>query len=500
MSRIGKLGAFAGALALLWVAVQALDVDVRWRDGRAEALDLFGGGDKESGEQPEAFWQEGSGNEPIVPRGVPGSFADLAESTGRGVVNIRTERNVTVPQIEDLFPHFPFQIPQPSVPERRRPVPSLGTGFAISPDGYIVTNNHVIDAVEKITVVFENGDELDAKVVGRDPKTDIALLKVEPGDEVFALPLGDSDATRPGEWVVAIGNPFGLEHTVTAGIVSAKHRDIDHGAYDDYIQTDAAINPGNSGGPLLNLAGEVIGINTAINPRANTIGFAVPINMAKEILPQLRASGRVTRGWLGVVIQGVSPEIAEQLELDETQGALISKVVKDGPAADAGLEQGDVIREFDGKSIDDFDDLPRVVASTPVGKKVDVKVIRNGKHIELRPRIGELEEEASAVPASLDPRDRGSDAFGLRVQDLTDDLAEQLGLPETRGVVVSEVDPAGPAAEAGIRRGDVIIEVARREIRDAKMLEEVLEDFSGRVLMLIRRGEGQLYLTVERAG
>ena len=498
MSRIGKFGTFAAASALLWVAAQTLDVQVDWRDGRAEALDLFGGGDSVDA-APEAFWQEGSGREPIAPRGVPGSFADLAESSSRGVVNIRTERTITAPSIEDFF-QFPFQIPQaPRGPERRRQVPSLGTGFVIAPDGYIVTNNHVIEEVEKITVVFEDGDELEAEVVGRDPKTDIALIRVESEDELFALPLGDSDATRPGDWVVAIGNPFGLSHTVTAGIVSAKHRDIALGAYDDYIQTDAAINPGNSGGPLLNLAGEVIGINTAINREANTIGFAVPINMAKGILPQLRASGKVTRGWLGVVIQGVSSEIAEQLELPEAKGALVSKVVEEGPADEAGLQQGDVIREFDGQPIDDFDDLPRVVASTPVGKKVSVAVIRNGKRVELRPRIAELEEDPGVVPASLTPSERGSDAFGLRVQNLTDDLAEQLDLPEARGVVVSGVDPNGPAAEAGIRRGDVIIEAARREIDDVDALEEALDGTEGRVLMLIRRGENQLYLTVERS-
>ena len=502
MTRIAKLGAFAAALVLAWIAAQALDVEIRWRSGAATALDLFGGGDDETppaDRDDSVFWAEGSGREPITPIGVPSSFADLAEASSPGVVNIRTERMVQSHSLEDFFSPFPFQLPHPSLPERPpRSVPSLGTGFVISSDGYIVTNNHVIEDVEKITVVFDDGRELPASVVGRDPKTDIALIRVDDDSELFALPLGDSDATRPGEWVVAIGNPFGLEHTVTAGIVSAKHRDIDLGAYDDFIQTDAAINPGNSGGPLLNLKGEVIGINTAINSRANTIGFAVPINMAKGILPQLRASGHVTRGWLGVVIQGVSPELAEELELPEPKGALVSKVVPGGPAEEAGIEQGDVIREFGGRDIDDFDDLPRVVASTPVGEKVEVAVIRDGKRVMLSPRIAALEEERDVQRASHTPRDLGSRAFGLRVQDLTDDLAEQLGLESSRGVVVVASD--GPAAEAGIRRDDVILEVARREIDDAEMLEDVLEEAEGRVLMLIRRGEGQLYVTVERSG
>jgi len=403
--------------------------------------------------------------------------------------------------LEEFFgmPNFPFRVPQEGFREHKRQIPSLGTGFVISSDGYIVTNNHVIEDVEKITVKFDDGKELPAEVVGRDPKTDIALIKVETEEPLFTLPLGSSEAVRPGEWVVAIGNPFGLEHTVTAGIVSAKHRDIDHGAYDDYIQTDAAINPGNSGGPLLNLAGEVIGINTAINPRANTIGFAVPIDMAKGILPQLRATGRVTRGWLGVVIQGVTPEIAEELELEEAKGALVSKVIEDGPAADAGVENMDVIREFDGHPVEDYDDLPRIVATTPVDKKVEIVVLRDGKRVTLRPRIAKLEDPELQM-ASVTPSHGSADDFGLRVQDLTKDLAEQLGLGESRGVVVSAVDPGGPAANAGIRRGDVIIEVDRQEVDDAAALEKVLADADDRALMLIRRGENQLYMTVKRAG
>lgn len=490
-----------------WLAISAVGlgvlvlggaVEIQWKESDAHAIDLFGRNAEPTQDVSAApFWTEGSGQAAIVPQGVPNSFADLAERTSPGVVNISTKKTVTGHSIEDFLP-FPFgepfggQVPQ----QRERLVPSLGSGFVISKDGYIVTNNHVIDAVDSISVRLNDGTEYAAKVIGRDPKTDIALIQAETDDELFALPLGDSESVRPGEWVVAIGNPFGLEHTVTAGIVSAKHRDIDHGLYDDYIQTDAAINPGNSGGPLLNLAGEVIGINTAINPRANTIGFAVPVNMAKQILPQLQAEGRVTRGWLGVVIQDITPEIAEAFELDEPKGALISKVAPDGPAAKAGFKKSDVIREFNGQPIDDYDDLPRVVADTPVGEEVTVMVIRDGKKKTLRPTIAALEEPEITQLAKASPG--GASAFGLRVQDLTPDIADQLGIEGSDGVVVSGVDPAGPAHEAGIRRGDVIVEVDKQEVADAAELQSRLENTDERTLLLIRRGESQLYVPLKR--
>jgi serine protease Do len=507
MKRFSKVVLGVGGVAVALVAGHLVEVDVRWSDNTAHALDLFGSGDGgESAPQAvppaKAFWQEGSGREPIVPQGVPNSFAELAESASRGVVNISAEKTIIGHPLEEFFgmPNFPFQVPEsPGLRERKQMVPSLGTGFVISPDGYIVTNNHVIEDVDKITVKFNDRHELPAVVVGRDPKTDIALIKVDSKEPLYALPLGVSESVRPGEWVVAIGNPFGLEHTVTAGIISAKHRDIDQGAYDDYIQTDAAINPGNSGGPLINLAGEVIGINTAINPRANTIGFAVPIDMAKSILPQLLASGHVTRGWLGVVIQGLSPEIAEELELEEAKGALVSKVIDDGPAAQAGIRKMDVIREFDGQPVDDYDDLPRIVASTPVDKKVEIVVLRDGKRVTLRPKIAVLEEpevqKTSATPA---PERSEANDFGLRVQDLTDDVADRLGLEGAKGVVVTAVDPDGPASEAGIQRGDVIIEVDRREVTDTASLQKALEKSDDRALVLIRRGENQLYMTVKK--
>jgi serine protease Do len=501
MRTLGKAFLISGVVLVGLIATGYVDVEIRWVDNVAQAIDLFGSDDAKEAPaaavSAEPFWQEGSDAPAMVPQGVPGSFADLAEHSSPGVVNISTKKTVVGHSIEEFFP-FPFgpESLGPRTQPRERLVPSLGSGFVISKDGHIVTNNHVIDDVDSITVKFADGSELPARVVGRDPKTDIALIKVDTDKEVFALPLGESDDVRAGEWVVAIGNPFGLEHTVTAGIVSAMHRDIDHGAYDDYIQTDAAINPGNSGGPLINLKGEVIGINTAINPRANTIGFAVPIDMAKQILPQLKAQGHVTRGWLGVVIQQITPEIAEEFGLDDQKGALVSKVVPDGPADEAGLQQRDVIREFDGKPIDDFDDLPRVVAATPVDKKIDVVVIRDGGRKTLHPVIGKLEEPDMTQLARTTPS--GAEAFGMTVQELTPDIAQQLGVEDSGGVVVASVDPSGPAQEAGIRRGDVIVEVDQKRVKDPKGLQDQLSAADERALLLIRRGDSQLYVPITR--
>ncbi|MDH3520644.1 MAG: Do family serine endopeptidase [Myxococcales bacterium] len=498
MKTIGKGILLGGALLAVLVATGHLDIRIAWNDGMAHAIDLFGKKEKAAEVPVEPFWNEQSGAEPITPVGVPSSFADLAERVAPGVVNISTEKTVVGNPLEEFFPSPFFHPPFGEHPEMKRRVPSLGSGFVISKDGFIVTNNHVIEDVDKITVILEDETEIAAEVVGRDPKTDVALLRVETDHELFALPLGNSDAVRPGEWVVAIGNPFGLEHTVTAGIVSAKHRNIQMGMYDDFIQTDAAINPGNSGGPLINLSGEVIGINTAINRNANTIGFAVPINMAKSVLPQLRASGHVTRGWLGVVIQDITPELAEALGLGDQSGALVSKVVEDGPAEAAGIQREDVIRKFDGQPIEDFNDLPRIVAATPVDKKVEVVVLRGGKEKKLTAVIGALEEPELKKLASA-PGGGGAANWGMRVQDVTPDLADQLGLEHPEGVVISAVDPSGPAAEAGVRRGDVILEVNREIVKNSEDLEAQLDGAGERALLLLRRGDAQLYVPVNRA-
>lgn len=451
-----------------------------------------------SGQTNEAFWE--TENEIAAPTPSPTltGFADLAEQVSPGVVSIRTTQMISggaqfPHRFEEFFP-FPFR----GGDGRPRKRDAAGSGFVISSDGYIVTNNHVIEGMDEITVAFKDGTELKASVVGRDPKTDIALIKVDPDEELAALALGDSDIIRPGDWVVAIGNPFGLEHTVTAGIVSAVHRrDVIGGSYDDFIQTDAAINPGNSGGPLINLSGEVIGINTAINPRANTIGFTVPINMAKNILPQLRGQGKVTRGWLGVVIQGITPELAESFDLNNEFGALVSKVLPDSPAQEAGIERGDVIVEFNNKQIKEWRELPRLVGETPVETPVDVVVIRNSDRKTVQVKIGTLEEPELAQTGKT-----GSSLaeFGLRAQNLTPQLAEQLGLEDDNGVVITEVQPGSPAEESGLQRGDVIVEVDRKEVASMGELQSRLGGAEKTVLVLIRRGDSTLYVPLKRTG
>jgi serine protease Do len=497
--RISTAFLLTTAIGLLFASFGGLDIQVSWRGNDAQAIDFFNKDKKADASDEESFWRENAAAEPIIPNGVPASFADLAERASPGVVNIATSRTVVqnAPRsLEEFFFGMPVG-PNPHFEGAPRKVPSLGSGFVISEDGYIVTNNHVIENVDKITVIFDDETRLDATVVGRDPKTDIALIRVESDKKLFALPLGDSSAVRPGEWVVAIGNPFGLEHTVTAGIISAKHRVIGGGNYDDYIQTDAAINPGNSGGPLLSLSGEVIGINTAINPQANTIGFAVPIDMAKAILPQLRTAGHVTRGWLGVMIQKITPELAEELEIEDESGALVSKVVPGGPAAKAGIERYDVIVEFDDKPIEDLSELPRAVAETTVDKTVAVVVVRDGKRKTLHAKVGELAEPNLSKFAR--GSGKGPAEFGLVVQDLNPELAERLGLDTAEGVLITSVKPGSPADEAHIRRGDVILEVDRSEIEDVEDLWAQLDAADDGALFLIRRGDSTIFVPIKRS-
>jgi serine protease Do len=433
--------------------------------------------------------------------------AKLAQEAAAGVVNVHTSKTVTREANPlspfEMFPEFfgqrggrPRQAPR----QQEFKVPSLGSGFVISPDGYIVTNNHVVDGVDEIKVRFSDGKVRDAKIIGQDPKTDLALIQVADAKDLPALPLGDSDAILPGDFVVAIGNPFGLDHTVTFGIVSAKGRELGQGPYDDYIQTDAAINPGNSGGPLLGLDGAVIGINSAINPQANTIGFAVPINIAKEILPQLKANGAVTRGWLGVTIQEVTPELAAALKLDVKEGALVAQTSPGGPAEKAGMKHGDVIQTFDGKPVGRPRDLSRAVASTEVGKTVAVVVLRDGKPITLQVKIEKLatspEQEARSTPEAS----AGAAALGLEVSDLDDDLRQQFGLKDKKGVVITGLEPGGPAADAGLRPGDVVLEIDKKAVDSAATLEKRLAAAAESILFLVRRGDGTLYIAVNRKG
>jgi serine protease Do len=500
----------AAAAGILLIGSGVLDVQLSWRDASAaRALDLFGSGDEAQKAAPaEPFWSEGTGASPpaVAPGGAPPSFADLAERTSPAVVNIQTSRTVGGreggpgrPQhpLEEFFGPFGPQFED--LLEQPRKVPSLGTGFVISPDGYIITNNHVIEGVDKIEVQFEDGGKYEATVVGKDPRTDVALIRIEAKQPLLALPLGDSDSVRPGDWVVAIGNPFGLAHTVTAGIVSARHREInadpDARRFDDFLQTDAAINPGNSGGPLINLAGEVIGINTAINPRANTIGFAVPVNIAKDVLPQLRASGKVSRGWLGVYIQPIEPEMAEILGLEDTKGALVSKVEPGSPAEEAGLKSGDVVVEFNGQPIEKMEELPRFVASAGVGKKLELVALRKGERKSFDVTLGEL--DATVEEASAAPTEEHKPKFGLAVQDLTPELAQQLGLEADKGVIVTKVDPDSPADEAGIRRRDVILEVNQQTVASVKDFRTALGGSDKGALFLVRRGEAEIFVAVK---
>jgi serine protease Do len=392
----------------------------------------------------------------------------------------------------DFWRRF-FGGPVPRGPQRQR---SLGSGFIIDPDGSILTNNHVVENAQKIVVKLSDDEEFEAKVVGRDSKTDIAVIKINAKNSLPSASLGDSDHLEVGEWVVAIGNPFGLDSTVTSGIVSAKGRHIGQGPYDNFIQTDASINPGNSGGPLINLRGEVIGINSAIFSRTGGnmgIGFAIPINLAKELLPQLRGKGKVTRGYLGVLIQKVTPDIAESLGMDHGYGALVANVSKDGPAEKAGVKVGDVIVEFDGKEIKDSGDLPIIVARTPVDKKVRMKVLRDKKSVTLNVSVGELKDEEKVASAP----EKGE--LGMTVQTLTPQIAESLGLEKTDGVVVTAVEPGSSADEAGIRRGDVIVEVDRKPVRGVEDYRKAIgASRKGRgILFLVRRGDSTLFLALK---
>src|SRR4030042_396275 len=403
---------------------------------------------------------------------VPANFSDLAEKVRPGVVNIQVVKKVK--NVGFGFPNFsgnpfgeknpfgdffgPFSEGNPPGSFEQR---GVGSGFVMSREGYILTNNHVVEDADQIKVKLSNGEEYDGKVVGRDPKTDLALVKVEGSSDLHPLNLGNSEDLKVGSWGVAVGSPFGLEQTVTAGIVSAKGRVIGSGPYDDFIQTDASINPGNSGGPLINMKGEVVGINTAIIASGQGIGFAIPINMAKEIAPQLQEKGHVTRGWLGVSIQQVTPELAKSFGLKEKKGALVAQVVSGSPAAKAGIEQGDVILEFDGKEVSDSKDLPRMVASTPVRKAVIIKLSRNGKVLDRQVKAGEMEEkvEVAKAPSSHKP-------LGITVQNITPEIAKGLGLKKDAGVVVTGIEAGSPAANAGIQTGDVIREVNRKPVKD----------------------------------
>jgi serine protease Do len=377
----------------------------------------------------------------------------------------------------------------------------LGSGVIVSPDGYILTNNHVAGHADEIHVRLLDKREFTAKVVGKDSKTDLALIKIDTKQPLPVAPLGDSNSAEVGDWVVAIGSPFGFNSTVTAGIISAKGRALG-GNYDDFIQTDASINPGNSGGPLFNAKGQVIGINTAIYSSTGSnagIGFAIPIDIAKQVMQQLKEHGKVVRGWLGVEIQEVTPDLAQSFNLPTPEGALVANVEKEGPALKAGVQRGGIIVKFNGLPVQDEHQLPELVAQTPIGDTVPVEVIRNGKHITIPVKVAELKEEQIASAKSEEP---GSN-WGLQVQSITPEVANQLNLNNTKGVVVRGVQPDSPAADAGIQQGDVVLEVNHAKVNsvdDFLSAAKQAKKDKNSALLLVQRGNATMYTVIKPAG
>jgi serine protease Do len=435
----------------------------------------------------------------IIPA-APASFADLVEKLSPSVVNISTTQTVkqgggssgNIPfrffGNDEFFQRFFGEMPERDIKQK-----SLGSGFIISPDGYIFTNHHVVAKADRIKVKLASGNEYDAEIKGKDANTDLALIKINAGENLPAINLGDSDKLRVGDWVFAIGNPFGLEHTVTAGIVSAKGRAIGSGPYDNFIQTDASINPGNSGGPLFNLNGEVVGINTAIVAQAQGIGFSVPVNIAKSILNDLKTKGSVTRGWLGVSIQDITPDISANLKLKDRKGALVGQVFEGDPADKAGIKTGDIIVAIDNRPVQDTHELLRVVASLPVGKKVDVKVFRDGVEKSLALVVAERKEKRDIA------RSGGTiDQLGMTVQEITPEIARHFGLSKSGGVIITDVKQGSPADEGGVKSQDIILQINRIKINSIK-------DFTGEIertgkdetlMLLIKREDSSMFLTI----
>ncbi len=447
-------------------------------------------------------------------RPAPDSFADLAERLLPSVVNISTtqvqraqERGPEIPRFppgspfEEFFRDFFDRNQQERAPRR---ITSLGSGFIIDPEGYIVTNNHVIEDAEEITVILHDDTNLQARIVGRDASTDLALLKVDPSSPLPHVSWGDSEAARVGDWILAIGNPFGLGGTVTAGIISASKRDINTGPYDSYLQTDASINRGNSGGPMFNLEGKVIGVNTAIfSPSGGSIGigFAIPASLASNVIGQLRDYGRTRRGWLGVRIQTVTPDIAGSLQLERAEGALVAGITEGGPASGTGLRPGDVILSFDGRPIREMRDLPRIVADTPIDKEVTVGIWRNGEAMDLTVRIGELPDDAASRGVERETGVDSMEVLGLSLAPLSDELRRRFGYDSrAEGVVVLDVREGTPGKAGGLQEGDLIVEVTPEPVTTPEEFRTLVEKArdAGRktVLLLTERNTVRQFLVM----
>ncbi len=429
-----------------------------------------------------------------APAGAPTSFADIAEKLQPAVANISTTS--TAKGLRGLPRDFWHFFPMP--PERKRQ--SLGSGFVIDGEGHILTNNHVVKNADKIKVQFADHISYTAEVVGTDPKTDIALIKVDPKENGDFQPavLGDSDKLRVGDWVLAVGNPFGLSHTVTAGIVSAKGRFIGNTEYDNLIQTDASINPGNSGGPLVDIHGKVVGINSSIfTPSGGNvgIGFAIPINMAKKIVTQLKEKGKVERAWLGVLIQGIDPELAESFGLEKPEGALVAQVIEDSPADKAGLKEEDIITEVDGRKMQTHNELMRVISLSPVGKTIELTVIRDGKKKNIEVELTARPEDKELMASGRAPAGKaGSEELGIEVANVPPQMRKELGIEH--GVVVTEIDPAGVAASGGIREGDVILKIKGEKVENTSDFKDYVKDLdSGDILRLqLQRGNARIFV------
>lgn len=439
---------------------------------------------------------------PAVSQGLP-DFATLAKRVGPSVVNVSTTQvrkaAADVPSPfdgDDPMSQFWQRFFGGRIPRGSQRQMGLGSGFIIDRNGTILTNYHVVDGAQKISVTLSDGKSYDAKVLGKDEKTDIAVIKIDAGQDLPAVTLGDSDRLDVGEWVMAIGNPFGLDHTVTSGIVSAKGRQIGAGPYDNFIQTDASINPGNSGGPLINLRGEVVGITTAIYSQSGGnigIGFAIPTNSIKEVLPQLKDKGRVVRGYLGTTVQKITPEIADSLGVKQQRGALVADVVRGSPAERAGIKTGDIITEFNSKEVKDSTELPGLVARVAPGTGTSVKVLRDGKEMTLAITVGEMKDTEVAASGQ-------QGELGLAVQPVTPEVAQSLGLDRAEGLVITEVKPGSAADDAGLREGDLITQINRRPVKNlADYNREMAQSKKGQsVLLLVRRGDASVFLALKR--